>query len=454
MRKTVILVVVVVIAAGGYALYKRGGDTAAADTTAGAAGGGRMGAGGRGGMVRPPMPVEFTTVKRAPVAERVMVVGNLIGAATVQVVPRVNGRLQSVNVKLGDPVRRGQLIAKVEDLEIREQVRQAEAAQVVARATITQREADLQLAKTNLERNRNLLERQLLPRQTYDDTEARHQAAVAQLDLARAQSEQAKARLEELRINLGNTNIVSPVDGFVGKRFLDPGAFVGPNAPVVSVVDIRTVRLVASLVEKDLRRVSVGTQAQVEVDAFPAEQFAGRVSRVAPVFDPSTRTAEMEIEVSNAGFRLKPGMYARVQLTVDTRADALTVPRNAVVDLEGKQGVFVAVAGGRGTGGQGAGQAGSRGAGEPGGRGTGGSASSDQATLTAKFIPVEVGIRDADHIEIRAGLSDGARVITTGAGALKDGDRIVAAVGERGGRGRGERTGDGNPRGNMQGSAR
>ena len=243
---------------------------------------------------------------------------------------------------LGDPVRRGQTIAKVEDREIQEQVRQAEASYQVAEATIRQREADLKLAQTNLDRNKSLLERQLLPKQTYDDTDARHQAALAQLDLASAQFEQAKSRLDELKINLSNTIIASPVDGFVGKRFLDPGASVSPNVPVASIVDIRSVRMVANLVEKDVKRVTVGTQAQVEVDAFPGENFTGRVSRIAPVFDPATRTAEMEIEVPNPVYRLKPGMYARVQLTVSVRAGAITVPNNAVVILSGKPGVFVA----------------------------------------------------------------------------------------------------------------
>jgi multidrug efflux pump subunit AcrA (membrane-fusion protein) len=108
---------------------------------AGAAGGGRG-----GGGARPPMPVEFAQVKRADVAERVQIVGNLIGAATVEAVPRVNGRLAEVNVRLGDGVRKGQAIARIEDREIREQVRQAEASYKVAQATIRQREADLKFA--------------------------------------------------------------------------------------------------------------------------------------------------------------------------------------------------------------------------------------------------------------------------------------------------------------------
>jgi RND family efflux transporter MFP subunit len=393
--------------------YNRSGN--AADPGSAAGGGAAAGrGGGRGGPTRPPMPVEFTTAKRGAVSEQILVVGNLIGAATVQVVPRVNGRLQSVTVQLGDAVRQGQVIARVEDNEIKEQVRQAEASYKVSEASIRQREADLKLAETNLERSRSLYQRQLLPQQTFDDTQARHQAAVAQLDLARAQFEQAKARLDELKITLSNTLILAPVDGFVGKRFLDPGGFASTNVPVASVVDIRTVRMVANLVERDMRRVPAGTAANVEVDAFPGEKFKGRVSRVAPIFDPATRTAEIEIEVPNAGYRLKPGMYSRVNLTIDTKEDAITVPRTALIDFDGKTGVFIAQAAAA-TGGAEA--QGARGAGAP--------------ALTAKFVPVQVGIRDGDHVEISGGLKDGAQIITTGAGALKDGDRIVAAGGQR-----------------------
>jgi RND family efflux transporter MFP subunit len=407
-------VAIVALVVAGVA-YNRSGN--AADPGSAAGGGAAGGRGGRG-PTRPPMPVEFATAKRGTVSEQILVVGNLIGAATVQVVPRVNGRLQSVTVQLGDAVKQGQVIARVEDSEIREQVRQAEASYRVSEASIRQREADLKLAETNLERSRSLYQRQLLPQQTFDDTQARHQAAVAQLDLARAQFEQAKARLEELKITLSNTQIIAPVDGFVGKRFLDPGGFASTNVPVASVVDIRTVRMVANLVERDMRRVPAGTPANVEVDAFPGEKFKGRVSRVAPIFDPATRTAEIEIEVPNVGYRLKPGMYSRVNLTIDTKADAVMVPRNALIDLDGKTGVFISQTAAAG------------GAAAPAGQ-VGQAAQAAQAAMTAKFVPVQVGIRDGDNVEIAEGLKDGVQVITTGAGALKDGDRIVAAGGQR-----------------------
>lgn len=409
MRK-LLVILLIVAGAGAAVFYAFGRNSGAAPGAAGSA----TGPGGR--PPRAPMTVEFATVARAPMAEYVLVVGNLIGAATVEVVPRVSGRLQSVDVRLGDPVRRGQVIARVDDREIRQQVRQAEASFKVAEASIRQRQADLKLAGTNLERSRSLLKRELLPQQTFDDTQARYEAAQAQLDLSNAQFEQAKARLDELQITLANTRIESPVDGFVGKRLLDPGAIVGANAPVVSVVDIRTVRMVANVVERDLKRLPVGTPAAVEVDAFPGETFSGKVSRVAPVFDPATRTAEMEVEVLNADFRLKPGMYARVQLTVGSKPDALRIPANAVVTVEGRTGVFTAEPPGASSEVQPA--AGAQG--QPG-------------PLAVRFRPVEIGIRDTQQIEITSGLEEGARVITTGAGALRPGDLVLPVSEGRGG---------------------
>jgi HlyD family secretion protein len=334
--------------------------------------------------------------------DTVTVVGNLIGAATVDAVPRGQGRLLAVYVKLGDAVRGGQAIAKIEDRELVEQIKQAEATLNVSQATIRQRQADLKLAQNNMERSKSLYERDLLPRQTFDDTDARYQAAQAQLELSMAQLEQTRSRLDELKINLSNTVITAPVDGFIGKRTLDPGASVGPNTSFISVVDIRTVRLVINVVEKDLRRITQGTIVEVEVDAYPGETFNGRVARVAPILDPATRTAQVEIEIPNTAYRLKPGMYARARFTVERHDRALVVPTGALVDVQGKLGVW--------TPGEGD---------------------------TPTFQPVTIGIEQQDFSEITSGVTEGENVISTGAAALRAGDRIVLA-GQRGG---GNRTG-------------
>lgn len=383
MRKWIVGGALVLAAGAGY--YVFGGSQEAAS------GAGAAKKGGAGAFAQPPMTVALTKASRTSLQAYVEVVGSLVGAQTVDIVPRAQGRLQSLTVRIGDSVSRGQVLAKVEDQELREQLRQADASFEVARATIRQREADLSFARTNLDRNKSLFDRSLLPRQSLDDAEARFQAAQAQLDLAQAQLQQASSRREELRINLANTTVNSPVTGFVAKRLVDPGAFVTQNVTLLSVVDIATVRLVVNLVERDLRKVSVGAGASVTVDAYPGETFAGRVARVAPVLDPATRTAEMEVEIPNASARLKPGMYARVRLISANKEGALVVPKSAVVDSQQRKGVYLVRNG------------------------------------QAVFRAVTLGLEEPERIEITDGLAEGDEVVSTGATALRDGARVLIA---------------------------
>jgi membrane fusion protein, multidrug efflux system len=448
MRKFVVIAIVVAVAGGAaayFGAFSRDGDAAAAagPQAGGPGGGGAAGASGRagrgaqgggaggfgggggfpggpgggGGGPRVPMTVELGTLKRGKVAAYLTVVGNLIGEQTVDIAPRTGGRLLDVNVKLGDRVRRGQVLAKVEDREIVEQVRQAEASQEVSKATIRQREADLKVAELNFERSKNLYQRQLLAKQALDDAESRYMAAVAQFDLSKAQLSQNDSRLQELRINLQNTQVVSPVDGFVGKRSVDPGAMVNTNTAIASVVDISKMRLVANVVEKDLRMVSVGDTAVVEVDAYPGEKFNGKIARVAPVLDPATRTAAMEVEIPNGDYRLKPGMYARINLTVEEHDNALVMPKTAIVDYQNQRGVWV-----------------------------------PNANERAMFVPLKLGIESTEQIEVLGGMDEGAKFVNVGAAAVRNNDQLLYAGqaggpngggGEgRGGQGRGN-AGDG-----------
>ena len=408
MRKVLVIAIVVAVVGGGALYYFTRGDAAAAGPQAAGNAGGRGGQrpqggggfggpgmggpGGGGGFPRVPMTVELGAAKRGDLAAHLTVVGNLIGLQTVDVAPRVQGRLTSISVDMGDPVRRGQTIARVEDREIAEQVRQAEASMEVSKATIRQREADLNVAQLNFDRSKNLFERQLLAKQALDDAESRYLAAVAQVDLAKAQQAQNDARLQELKFNLNNTIITSPVDGFIGKRNVDPGAMVSTNTAIVSVVDISRLKLVVNVVEKDLRMVTAGDVGVVEVDAYPGEKFNGRIARVAPVLDPATRTATIEIEIPNPGYRLKPGMYARITLTVEERKNALVAPKNAVIDFEDRRGVWMPT-----------------------------------EDTRAKFMPVELGIEGTDTVEIVSGLKEGDQFVTTGAAAVRNNDQLIIA---------------------------
>jgi RND family efflux transporter MFP subunit len=165
---------------------------------------------------------------------------------------------------------------------------------------------------------------------------------------------------------------------------------------------------VANVVEKDLRMVGVGDPAIVEVDAFPGEKFNGRIARVSPILDPATRTAPMEVEIPNREFRLKPGMYAKVNLEIERRENVLLVPKIALVDSEGQRGVY-----------------------QP----------SDDSR--AAFKAVKVGIEDNERAEILEGLSEGETIVSIGAGALRRNDQLVVAGQDGPSRGTGSPAGPG-----------
>ena len=209
-------------------------------------------------------------------------------------------------------------------------------------ATIRQRDADLKLAEVNRDRNRNLYERQLISRQTYDDTEARYQAAEAQVDLAQAQllAAQVPARRAQ-------DQPVEHHHHLAGERVRRL-----PRARPRRVGD-------AQLRVPVARRHQHRPAGHQRGRARPSPHSGGsrrrrrgrRLSRarsstdasshMAPILDPATRTAQIEIEIPNPGGQLKPGMYAKVNFTVDKRENTLVVPANAVVDLGGKRGVFL-----------------------------------------------------------------------------------------------------------------
>ena len=396
MARSLLALFLMAAGAAGLLVYQRLVPVASSQSPGGGA------PGGQNPFQPRPLLVETATVSRADVAEELQIVGNLVGDATIEVAPKVNGRLTRLDLRLGDQVFRGQEVAWVEDDELRLQVSQAEASHEVARATVRQREADLRLAETSRDRLQSLFDRELVSSQELDEGVARFQAASAQIDLARAQFDQAAAFLEELRVNLANTVMVSPVDGFIGRRYLDPGAYVSQTTAVVSIVDIGLVRLVANLVERDLPLVEVFVQARIEVDAFPGESFAGYVARIAPVLDPATRTAEIEIEVPNPDFRLKPGMYARVKLGVGSRSATLVVPRAAIVLRNAASGVFVV--------------------------------DTETEPATVQFARLVTGLEDEKHIEVVDGVSEGALIVTTGAAGLQHGSAVLVVGAEpRGG---------------------
>jgi membrane fusion protein, heavy metal efflux system len=138
----------------------------------------------------------------------------------------------------------------------------------------------------------------------------------------------------------------SPIDGVVVERNATIGATVGPDANLFKIIDISRVWIDANVFEKDLERVRYGQEVKLTVPAFPAATFSGRVILVNSVVDPDTRTVKVRTEVPNADGRLKPDMFANVQIITDLNRNAISIPQSAVLEDGGKSVVFVAQDGG------------------------------------------------------------------------------------------------------------
>lgn len=324
-----------------------------------------------------------------PIAQTVNLVGSLRPQERVEVTPKVTGRIVEVAVDLGDSVSTGQLLARMEDDEIQQQVQQAEAGLEVTRATIEQRRLELANLDAILERSRGLHDQGLISGEDLEAAQNRRDVAQSQLDLARAQLVQAEASFRELRIRLDQMQIRAPISGVVGRRYVDTGAQVSSTTPVVTLIKLDTVKLVANVPERDLMHVEPGSTGTVRADAIQGETFTGTVARISPLLDPETRTAQVEIVVPNPEHRLKAEMFARVELDLASRRDALRVPREALVIRGQQQGVYVI---------------------------------DDDSRV--RFRPVALGITQDDWIEVEEGLTPGERVVTLGANLLRDGDPV------------------------------
>ena len=321
--------------------------------------------------------------------------GSLMAQSSVDLIPKIEGRLENLLVDVGDWVKEGTVIAHIDKDEIAEVVREAEAALEVAQATLRGKEVEMKNLARQLERAEELLKRQLIARQEFDTVQTQSLTAKAQTDLARAQVAQRQAILQNAQIRLNHTEIRSPVSGYVGKKLLDRGAMVKSNTPILSLVSLQPVRTVISLVEKDYVKVKPGLAAAIAIDAYPTESFVGKVVRVAPIMDRDTRTADIEIEIPNEKNLLKPGMFARVTLKLEKKDRIFLIPQAAIIRTNDKVGVYKL----------------------------------EKDRRRVKFTPVETGINASGKIEVIRGLAENDLVVTYGAQFLKDGARVQISGG-------------------------
>lgn len=338
-----------------------------------------------------PLTVRVTRTRRQPMEDRIELVGSLEPVASVMLMARVSGYIESISAEIGDSVRQGELVVELDAGQHRERVTRAEAALKVAKAQLQAQRARENLARGDVKRQQELSNSGVSTRQEFDQFQAQLDIAIAEVELQQASVDQAESDLLQSKLALEETRIVSPLDGVVAERFADVGDLAGTSFSILRISDISTVRTVVNVVEKDYEKIQSGQSASISVDAFPEQTFEGKVVRKAPVLSLETRTAPVHIEIQNPQRLLKPGMHARVQIVFARHQDAEVVPVASLVHGEEHPTLFVVV-------------------GEP-----------PQSQLRS----VQTGISDGEDVEILSGLEPNDLVITLGSRLIQDGQPIV-----------------------------
>lgn len=271
-------------------------------------------------------------VERGVLERQVSATGTVNPVESVEVGTYVSGPVQEIFVDYNSPVRRGQTVARIDPRTFAVKVRQREAEVRTARARVEKDRADATFTQAVLKRTRELFERDLIAAQDVEAAERDYAQARAQLELDRAKLAQQRAALEEARVNLGYTDIVSPVDGVVVSRNVNVGQTVAASfqTPVLFLIaqDLTKMQVNAAVSEADIGTVQEGQPAVFTVDAYADREFRGRVGQVrnAPQTLQNVVTYDVVITVENADLALKPGMTANVSIVSARREDVLKVP--------------------------------------------------------------------------------------------------------------------------------
>lgn len=292
------------------------------------------------------IPVEVHPVERGAIAMVRVFSGTLEPRAEFIVAPKVGARLESLFLNISDTVTRGAVVGALDNAEFMQAVAQARADLAVAEASRAEAANNLQLTSRKLKRIQALYDRGVASEAQLDAAAAERSASLAEHDVAEAQYQRARSLLETARIRLGYTEITADWSGGseirrVAERFVDEGELVAPNTPLLRIVELETLTGLIFVPERDYAQLRGGQAVQLSTDAYPGESFAGRIARIAPVFDRDTRQVRVELTVANPDLRLKPGMFIRARVELKREANALIVPEQALTRRDDSIGVFL-----------------------------------------------------------------------------------------------------------------
>jgi RND family efflux transporter MFP subunit len=351
--------------------------------------------------------VQVERPARDDLSRQVALPGSIEAFEQATLYAKAAGYLKWIKVDIGDRVQKGEVLAEIDVPEMGKEYDAAEAEVQRAKATLANAQADLVRAKAEVELKKITYERlksirdqepDVLPQQDVDEAQAQFDVARAMVSVAESKikvAESEVARAEAARARLATlmeyAQIRAPFTGVVTKRFVDPGALIQHAlsqtnvSPIVTVARVDTLRIFIDVAEPEVPFVKKGNAVTLTVDALPGRDFEGACTRFATALDPKTRTMRTEIDIPNRDGLLRPGMYGRVNLTLERRENVLTVPAGALFIEGGKTCVYT-VADGK-----------------------------------AKRVEVETGLDDGIRVEITKGLSGHEPVIVTGKSAVRDG---------------------------------
>ena len=305
------------------------------------------------------VPVEVAQATRRAVAASYSGTTTLEALGESQVVAKTSGVALAVLVEEGQVVRAGQALVRLDPDRPRLQVAQAA--------------AQMHKLENNYRRAQQLVEQRMISANDVDQIK---------YDLENARAVSRAASLE-----LSSTTLTAPISGVVASRSIKSGNFVQINSPIIRIVDASRLEATLNVPEREIAKLKPGQAVGLAVDALPGKQFTGTVDRVAPVVDNGTGTFRVVASFPGNG-ELQPGMFSRLDINYDQRADALVVPRTALLEDGGEPAVYVVRDG------------------------------------KAQRTVLKLGYNDAGWVEVREGLKPGDQVVIAGKAALREGSAV------------------------------
>ena len=363
--------------------------------------------------------VDVATAAQGLIEDRILRAGDIIPHTQVTIYSKVQGWVENINVREGDRVKEGQVLVTLDVREAEATVGQAQANLEAARARlaqvrataeetvqtqIQQTRANMELAEADLRRFQELYEKNFVARQQLDEARTKYNVAKATYDLvlnslrqktwendlalAEAQVRQAKAALDLSQAQLANLIILSPMNGGVTKRYVDPGTMVKDTTPILTLMDLGEMKMVVNVIEREFVSLRKGQEVKITVTAFPDRVFNGKIQVINPALELQSRTAEIQISIPNPDFLLKPGMFGRAQILLRSNPRATLVPVQSIVSQVDQDFVFVL-----------------------------------QGEKVSRRL-VRKGILKDTVVEILEGVAPGEKVVTAGQALLKDGSQV------------------------------